>query len=151
MGVEFGIHATNFAPLTFYVILRWQWDLRQAATFLAEIVSIFQLLAWVTAYMWGPAVMSYSLLLHDRPHHPVTWWTMYQMSLVLSQSDTDPYTVEVCWSQDMRFYLIPSASLSFSFFPQKVYIYLSFHFTRAIYPSHRRDTIVHVLTNPVYL
>ena len=92
--------------------------------------------------MWGPAVMSHSLLLHDRQHRRVTCWTMYQNSFVLLQSDTDPYTIEVCWSHDMKFHLIPSSSRSFSFYPPKLCIYVSFHFRHAIFPGQRRDTIV---------
>jgi hypothetical protein len=101
--------------------------------------------------MRGPGVMSHSLLLRDQPYSRVTCWTMYQNSLVFSQSDTDPYTVEFCWPQNMKLNFIPFSSLSFSFFfpPPKLYIYVSFLFRRAIYPSHRRDTIV--FTNPVYL
>jgi hypothetical protein len=136
----------DFSPLILYLILRWRWGLRPAATFLAEIVHIFQLLAWVAEYMWGPGVMSHWLLIHDRQHRRVTCWTMYQNILVFSQPDTDPYTVEVCWSQDIKFHLIQTF---LQFFSQKLHIYLFFHFSRAKYPSHRRDTIL--LTNTIYI
>ena len=64
----------------------------------------------------------------------VRHWFVHCRSLLITRHEVELNTIYQSFLQ---------------FFPPKLYIYVSFHFRRAIYPSHRRDT--KVFTNPVYI